>query len=246
MKRKIGYFLVFGMLVMLGTGCTNSIPDMTEEETRMVEEYAAQLLLKYDSNYQASILDETQMQEAEEDLIHRAEVAVQIEQMKEAQEEEESEEDDTEPDVPEEPAYTDIDTFFTLDGLDIVCDNWSVTDVYPITVSENDWQGVSRATNGNDLVAFEFTITNLTDADYYLDMASEDVNISFKINDSITKAALTTLLTNDFIMYRDTIPAGQSATAVLLIELSEEDAQALTNIVMIMKYNGVRAETTIL
>ena len=86
----------------------------------------------------------------------------------------------------------------------------------------------------------------MTDADYYLDMASEDVNISFKINDSITKAALTTLLTNDFIMYRDTIPAGQSATAVLLIELSEEDAQALTNIVMIMKYNGVRAETTIL
>ncbi len=242
-----------GAVVMISLGgCGNAIPDMTEEQQNMVTEYAAQLLLKYDANYRSTILTEEQSREAEEELIRDAELAALVQQqqaMQQAEKEDEKDNEETDsPAEPDAPVYTDIDDFLGLsDSVDIEYAGYLVCDSYPESTEVNDWQGVARATSSNSkLVVFTFTLTNVSGADYTLDMASLGAKFSFKINGEITKTSLTTLLTNDLVMYRNTIPAGEAADAVLLIEMPAADTENFTGIRMIMKLGDSRAETTLL
>ncbi|MDE6714798.1 MAG: hypothetical protein K2K20_13820 [Lachnospiraceae bacterium] len=85
---------VGAVLMMSLSGCGNAIPDMTEEQQSMVTEYAAQLLLKYDANYQSTILTEEQSREAEEDLIRDAELAVLVQEQQAMQQAAENNQND--------------------------------------------------------------------------------------------------------------------------------------------------------
>lgn len=242
-----------GAVLMISlSGCGNAIPDLTEEQHDMVTEYAAQLLLKYDANYQNSILTEEQSREAEEELIRDAELAALIQEQQAMQQAAEQnnngdgkEEGSSEP---ETPVYTDVDSFLGLsDSVEIEYAGYLVCDSYPESAQANDWQGVARATSSNSkLVVFSFTLKNVSGSDYMLDMASLGAKFSFRINGNITKTSLTTLLTNDLMMYRDTIPAGETVEAVLLIEMPVSDTESFTGIKMTMKLGDSRAETTLL
>lgn len=253
MKNHVaGPFMALAGAVFMMTlgGCGNAIPDLTEEQHRMVTEYAAQLLLKYDANYQSTILTEEQSKEAEDALIRDAELAALVrehQEMNQAAGENESggRED---PSEPAEPVYTDVDSFLGLsDSVEIEYAGYLVCDSYPESTEANDWQGVARATSSNSkLVVFTFTVKNISGSDYALDMASLGAKYSFRINGNITKTSLTTLLTNDLMMYRGTIPAGESVEAVLLIEMPAADTENFTGIKMNMKLGDSRAETTLL
>lgn len=254
MKNHVaGTFLALAGAVLMCSlnGCGNAIPDMTQEQQDMVTEYAAQLLLKYDANYQSSILTEEQSRKAEEELIRDAELAVLVrerQEMQQAAEGNESGGDGEDPSEPEAPVYTDVDSFLGLsDSVEIEYAGYLVCDSYPEGTEANDWQGVARATSSNSrLVVFTFNVTNVSGSDYLLDMASLGAKFSFRINGNITKTSLTTLLANDLMMYRDTIPAGGSVEAVLLIEMPAADTESFTGIKMTMKLGDSRAETTLL
>lgn len=248
-----GVFMALaGAAVMMSlSGCGNAIPDMTQEQQDMVTEYAAQLLLKYDANYKGTILTEEQSREAEEELIRDAELAALIQERQEMQQAAAGNESSGEgagSSEPEAPAYTDVDSFLGVsDGVEIEYAGYLVCDSYPASTGANDWQGVARATSSNSkLVVFTFTLKNVSGSDYLLDMASLGAKFSFRINGNITKTSLTTLLTNDLMMYRDTIPAGETVDAVLLIEMPAADTENFSGIKMIMKLGNSRAETTLL
>lgn len=238
-------------LAMALGGCGNAIPDMTEEQHAMVTEYAAQLLLKYDANYQSTILTEEQSREAEEEYIREAELAVLVQEqqaMQQAAEENKDGGSGEESQEAETPAYTDVDAFFGLsDSIEIEYAGYLVCDSYPENTEANDWQGVARATSSNSkLVVFTFTLKNVSGSDYLLDMASLGAKFSFRINGDVTKTSLTTLLQNDLMMYRNTIPAGETVNAVLLIEMPAADTENFTGIKMTMRLGDSRAETTLL
>lgn len=245
--------LLAGTAVLLLTGCTDAIPEMTEEQQNMVTEYAAELLLKYDANYHNTILTEEESIKAEEELIRDAELQVLINEQRERQEQQnqEAENGGSEGETSSEaavPVYTDIDSFLGLsNAVEIEYTGYLVCDSYPENTEMNDWQGVARATSANNkLVVFSFCVTNVSGSDYLFDMASIDTRFSFKINNSITKSSLTTLLSNDFKMYRDTIPAGGTVDVVLIIEMPASDAEQMKSIRMVMKVGSERAETTLL
>ncbi len=254
MKNNVkGSFLALSgvALILLLNGCGNAIPDMTQEQQDMVTEYAAQLLLKYDANYKSTILTEEQSREAEEELIRDAELAALIQERQEMQQAaagNESGGEGEKPSEPEAPVYTDVDSFLGLsDSVEIEYAGYLVCDSYPESTEANDWQGVARATSTNSkLVVFTFTLKNVSGGDYLLDMASLGAKFSFRINGNITKTSLTTLLTNDLMMYRDTIPAGETINAVLLIEMPASDTENFDSIKMTMKLGDSRAETTLL
>ncbi len=254
MKNNVtGSFLALSgvVLMLLLNGCGNAIPEMTQEQQDMVTEYAAQLLLKYDANYKSTILNEEQIIEAEEELIRDAELAALIQERQEMQQTASGNESGGEgenPSEPEAPVYTDVDSFLGLpDGVEIEYAGYLVCDSYPESTEANDWQGVARATSTNSkLVVFTFTLKNVSGSDYLLDMASLGAKFSFRINGNITKTSLTTLLTNDLMMYRDTIPAGETINAVLLIEMPVSDTENFNSIKMTMKLGDSRAETTLL
>ena len=237
------------------TGCGNAIPEMTEDQRAQVVEYSAMLLLKYDKNYQSSMLTQEelakQQQKLEATAAMKAEVARQKELAEElaAQEEAEKENEESSSSSGEGdasvPVYTDIDEFLGIGGIDIEYDHFDVCDSYPAATDVNSWQGICYATPGNKLVVFTFNMTNNSGADMLLDIASIDQHISFKV-DGRSKTALTTLLTDDFINYRDNIAAGETKQAVLIIEMSEDDAAAISSVTMKLKFNGETANKTLL
>ena len=52
MKKRMMSLLLLGMVGSMLTGCGKAIPEMTEEQHKLVVQYAADVLLKYDKNYQ--------------------------------------------------------------------------------------------------------------------------------------------------------------------------------------------------
>ena len=83
------------------------------------------------------------------------------------------------------------------------------------------------------------------DVDNYLDMASLDKRFTFKV-DGKSKTALTTLLFDDLINYRDTIGPGETKQAVIVIEMSSDDAASIGSVTMKIKAGDEIYETTLL
>lgn len=241
---------ILAVFMLFLSGCTDSIPEMTEEQQKQVTEYAAQLLLKYDARYESSVLTEEEMKEIEEELIWRAELEAQIrEQEQQAMQEQENAEngnssDNAGTDVAT-PANADIDEFLGLDGIQIEYVDYIVCDCYPMEAGA--WQGVTRASSDSaSLVVFRFTVQNTSGVDYLLDTTSLDAKFVFKINGSIIKSSLLTCLENDLIRYQGLVPAGETVEVVLVIELSANDANNLQSIRLIMKMNDNRGEKDLL
>ena len=253
--------LILCVVLVFSGGCAtdDAIPEMSDEELRMVEEYAAHLLLKYDSNYRATTMSEEEMTAERERLERLAAVQAQIakenaEKEKKKKEEQGSGSGSGEGDgsgsgsgsgSSSGPVYTDIDEFFGIEGLDINYSGMMAVKRYPLVTEDNSWQGVVNATAGNTLLVFSYTIENVSGADQLLDMASYSPRFTFRINNSFSKASMMTLLQNDLSLYRDTIPAGESREAVLVIEITEAQASEAQSITMIMRGNEGRGELTL-
>ncbi len=240
---------------MGGCAFDDQIPDLSDEEMRMVEEYAAQLLLKYDENYKAATLSNEEVEAERERLRKLAEVRAEIARMeaenaarkKDEQTSEEGASDSSDGKKTESgPVFTDIDDFFGLEGLEIAYSGFYDTKTYPAQLSDNDWQGVVTATSGNSLLVISFDIDNTTSEDIFLDMVALKPRFTFRINNSFSKASMMTVLMNDLAGYKDTIPAGESREAVLIVEVTEAQAQSVDALSMIMRYDENRGEHTLL
>lgn len=256
--KRIIFMLVVMIESCMFTGCTDAIPDLSDEEMKQVEEYAANLLLKYDKNYSSSVLSDEEIQKKKEELEAKAEFDAMVQAQKEAEKLQKEEEKNNannanndsngesgDENITAEPVYANIADFLGFENVTIDLANTVVSANYPADTSANDWQGIATAANGNKLVAYEFNVTNNNSEDYYFDMLSKNVKASIKVNGRITKAPLTTLLNNDFMYYRETISAGESRTLVIIIELSSDDADSVTSSVLTLKYNGEKMETSL-
>ena len=236
-------------------GCsTDAIPDLSEEDMRQVEEYAAHLLLKYDANYEKTTVTMEEMAAQREELERRAQVQAQI-AVNQALHVPDPEEvsDDAQGSSPgggstetEVKVYTDIDDFFEENALEINYVGYEVCTTYPADAQSNDWQGVVRATEGNSLIVFYFSIQNTSSGDALLDMAGKNAKFNFRINGSVSKPALRTLRLDELSMYRETIPAGGSAEAVLLVETDQATAASISSLKMILRYGDKRSELSLL
>lgn len=250
--RKIFLYLILLVSVCMLSGCQDAIPEMSDAEMNQVEEYAAHLLLKYDKNYSSSVLSDEEKQALIDELEAKAKLREQVLAQKEAEElakqEEAEAENNSSTDASEDivelaPTYASIAEFLELENISIDYVDSVVTQTYPVSTEENDWQGLAVAGRGNNIVVYEFNVTNYNDYDYNLDIKSMKLKASVKINGSVTKAPITTMLTNDFIFYNDVIPANGTVTLVILIELPEEDSDNINSAVLTLK-NGTDKITT--
>ena len=142
-----------------------------------------------------------------------------------------------------------VDEFFAMDGAEIEYAGFVVCDTYPTDLAENDWQGVARAGAGNKLIVFSYTVTNQTGEDLTVDMASHRARFNFRVKSDagdVSKSALTTMLLSDMTIFRETLTAGESKTAVLIVEVTQDIASSLSGITMIMREGEARGELTLL
>lgn len=216
------------------TGCIDSMPDMTEEQSELVAEYAADMLLKYSPNYHYRIADEEEVESAEAEMETSQEEETTQEESQPSQDLSQTGSGETvsvgaETSV-EDGAEYDLAAFFGMDQFSIMYASCEVTDAYP-----NAESGVGfsvTAPQGYNLLVLHFDVENLGEEAAQCDLFDQISKVSVNVNDAGYVQALSTLLTNDLTTYMEDIPAGEVADAVVVVPVEQTDLDEIQTAVM--------------
>lgn len=216
------------MISFLLSGCGVMI---SEEDNRIIAEYAADLLLKYDKNYQGPLIEpETK---TETDTSESTETASD-ETAATTTEEDASTEASTAENIRE---ITDIADVIGLDGISIGLGQCLFLDQYPSADQEEPHVSLD-AEPGHKLVVLEFNISNQTDQDIEVDLLHQTVDYKLVMNDSREAKPMLTILTDDLGTMQNVVPAGESQKAVLVFQMSEGMIGQITSLKIRVTYEN--------
>lgn len=216
------------------TGCIDSMPDMTEEQSELVAEYAADMLLKYSPNYHYRIADEEEVASAETEMETSQEEETTQEESQPSQDLSQTGSGETvsvgaETSVEDGSEY-DLAAFFGMDQFSIMYASCEITDAYP-----NAESGVGfsvTAPQGYNLLVLHFDVENLGEEAAQCDLFDQISKVTVNVNDAGYVQALGTLLTNDLTTYMEDIPAGEVADAVVVVPVEQTDLDEIQTAVM--------------
>lgn len=232
-RIRFSLVLLASCMVFVLTGCVSAIPELSEDETEIVTQYMADLLLKYDANYQSALLNEEELVVALEEEEKKAEEARQQaeEQARiEAEKAEASQADDIEVvggnsseeesgSVSATATVGDMSGALGLDNTEFDYLGYEICSQYP-----NDDEGFYFAmtpTAGNELLIMKFNLANISSEEYTVDMMSQGASFALSVNGSSYTPALTTLLENDLAMLMTTLPVETGKEVVLVAEVPQ-------------------------
>lgn len=216
------------------TGCIDSMPDMTEEQSELVAEYAADMLLKYSPNYHYRIADEEEVASAEAEMETSQEEETTQEESQPSQDlsqtgSGESVSVGAETSVEDGSEY-DLATFFGMEQFSIRYASCEITDAYPKAESGAGFS--VTAPQGYNLLVLHFDVENLGEEAAQCDLFDQISKVSVNVNDAGYVQALSTLLTNDLTTYMEDIPAGEVADAVVAVPVEQTDLDEIQTAVM--------------
>ncbi len=230
-KRMKKIFLILTVALIL-SGCGDEFPDMTEEQSAQVTEYAAGILMKYDTKHESRLLNDVELEKELARLEALANRKAEIAAMDEALEAEKRKEKESKeqaladtPVIPQGqsgPSGQYVDEFYGLDGISIRYSGYDVVDAYPDSSEALYFR--MQAAEGKKLLVINFTASNNTDSEQTLDMMSIMPVFKIGINGDAPQYTLLTLLSNDLANYRGTLAAGEEINLVLVAEVKEEKA----------------------
>lgn len=220
---------VLGLLAMsavLLTGCVDSMPELTDEQSDIIAEYAAGLLLKYSPNYNYKI--------ASEEEVAAATAAARVEVPEpETEQEAETDQGSLSPETQEagteqvQPAADlDFAAELGIDDLIIQYQSFEICNSYP---QDNTGFSVDAA-QGKKLLVMHFDLEGLPEEDVDCNLFDYDIKMRVNINDTVSATVLTTLIPNDLASYMDVVKAGEMVDVVAVAEIddmTEEEIQTL-------------------
>lgn len=250
MKRISILLCSIGIAACTLTGCGNTMPELTEEENELITEYAVDVLLKYDKNYNNRLLDleEYEKEKAAQEQIAAMEeaAAVKIAQneaaaagvnLKDDEQDDASGEteviDATAEGAEEAPAQT-IEEFYAVDGFNFQYSGYDVVAEYP-EIAEDDATAffAMEATEGTQLLVVKFQAVNQSGEEKELNMLSYGTRVKVSVNGESSHNALATMLLNDLQTYKGVVPANESVELVSVIEVPE--GTSVSNLSVILK-----------
>ena len=242
MKKYTCFFVFIMIISTILCGCGAKVPELSETEEAVVVEYATNLLVKY-----SSVADRT--------LLNKAELEVEI--AKEAEEKErllktkEMEkaylqsangnkvEDTTNNTDKEEtseavsvPQKT-VSEVVAEDSISINYASYSFSASYPDNSTEEFFLAMD-ATDGKQFCVVKFQVENLSAAEKELNMLNKQIRYSLRIDGGKVIQAQSTLLMDDLSSYVGTIPANGKEQMVLIFEVPDDLSQ-IGSLDLIMK-----------
>lgn len=243
--RKAKLFCAALCGVLMVTGCGSTIPEMTPEQSAVVSEYAAGLLLKYDKNYNSRVEDTTayhqQLLKEEEERQKAEEEKRKAEEKQAAQEAEQSGKTQSKAGGEQTaPTVETMEEFFGLSDVQIKYSGYEVYDSYPQGSEEEPVFAVT-ATVGNKLLVCSFEVANIAAGDSQVNLLDLGAKFRVRLNGSGEKPALFTYLPDELASYQGTIAAGESVKTVVIFEISIEESESIESIAFTAKSNEGRA-----
>lgn len=235
MRKRIALLMIAGAVGIQLSGCNlASEVSVPEEEGTLIAEYAAGLLLKYDSKHGNGLARIEEAEETEEE-------AVVSEKKKE--------------ETPEEAANAIHDELATgvdmnadspvplgeamgLTGFDVIYQSYEVCDIYP-TEAPGDMFFSMQASPGKDLMIVHFNVTNTSEYEQQCDMVNNSTLFRLIINGSERINQQTTILLNDLKQYQDSIAGYGMVDAVLVFEIAEGTQGNFQMLQLLVKDEGI-------
>ena len=216
--RKAGTVLCGILVTALLSGCGAAMPDLTQEETDLISEYAVGVLLKYDKYHSSRLVDTTVYDEVVE------EIPEEIPEVEPASPVNDTEVVDVSQDVEPSAPPTTIEEYYGIQGITFQYLGYDLTQSYPSDVSGENLFFAMDATEGSQLLVLRFMATNVTSADQTLNMLSYGTKFRVSVNGGAGQSVLTTMLLDDMQTYNDVIPAGYSIELVSIVEVPQDDS----------------------
>lgn len=210
MRRLLVIFI--SVLALLFTGCMKAYP-LTEEETDIVAEYMAGLLLAKDKNYSLSLLSYDEVKE----LSNQATTNTK---------EEPIEETDKDNVIDNESEINSLDKTNSLSevignkNFEIQFTGYKLADTYPEDETNRVFSIDPR--KGNQLLIVNFTLENLNNKDMTIDLSKEKIQYQLKINGENIYKPLLVLLENNLQYINMKIAANSKIPTVLIFELEKD------------------------
>ena len=216
------------------TGCGSIMPDLTEEETEIISEYASGVLLKYDRVYRSRLMDMSEYEEEENKKAEREAARVAERERQEAAEAEESasEEESTsngtkvidasqDEETPAPPAT--IEEYYGIENFTFQYSGYELVESYPSNTEEEIFFAMD-ATEGMQLLVLKFTVSNAGAAEQEIDMLGYGARFKVSVNGGSSENALSTMLLNDLQSYKGVVPAGSGVELVSILEVPQSTA----------------------
>ena len=241
--KKCCYLLAYTMIISaMMCGCGSKVPELSATEETVVTEYATNLLVKYSSIADRTLLNDIELE---------AEIAKEVEERERVLKTKELEQaylqamDGNK--VMDNTVHTDsgkqnetvsapqktVSEFIAEDSISINYASYSLCDSYPDNSVEDFFMAMD-ATEGHQLCVVKFSVENMSASEQELNMLNKQGRYSLRIDGGKIVQAQSTLLMDDLSSYVGTIPANARQELVLVFEVDEGISQ-IGSMELIMK-----------
>lgn len=253
-KRIIAFLLIVGMGL---TGCTGDFPELSDEDTAAIGQYAAVTLLKYDANSRSRLVD---FEKIEEDKTNEAE----------KKEPENNSNQNTAQDSPadshRDPGQGDAlqngenqsgtqnpsqnPSRDSLPGMDtntarsleeyLEIPEGVTIELYDIDVcdhmsEEGDSYFSLDASAGKKLLVLNMSMKNTSSGSVSINLLDRKDIYQVTVNNQYTDFALTTMHSLDMSCYKGNLKAGETKELLILVEVDAKIAESIQSISLNLK-----------
>lgn len=238
--KKIGILAVILALAFCLCACKNEV-SLSDEQNALIAEYAADLLLKYDKNYQERLNESdttTEMSTTEEESLQQTttetlsqDISTENNDTVDTTETISDEQNDSSngsdvtnvEDITVPPVDTgneyDIAKIIGLDGMSITYDKCLFVDRYPALDSNGSFIYL-EAKEGSKLIVTKFNVSNSTSDSIRTNLLDEEIDYRIVMNRSKAAKPMLTILMDDLGTYDSIVPANTEQSAVLVFQIS--------------------------
>lgn len=244
--KKIKILGLLAMSAVMLTGCIDSMPNMTTEQSDLVSEYAAGLLLKYSPNFDYRLVSDEELAAAiaqekalEEETMTETQTVAVPESTEAASEEKPEvqsvEEQETQESIQQnQQEFTDADTDLAVelgikDGISLRYQSFELCDFYPQNTT--GFSGI-EAKEGKTLIVLHFDLENPSDKNVDCNLYDYALKIRLNVNQSVSAGVQETpILPDDMVSFAGNIEVGKKTDVVAVAEIekiSDDDIEELT------------------
>lgn len=207
-------------------GCGAQIPDMSEEERKAISEYAANLLLKYDTSQPSRLVEI--VEEETESTPEPTQTPEPVETAKPEETKAPEETDALLPQETEEPEAYDLpeDTLRLPEGVTLICSKYETSNIF---VDETDGYQTLEAGEGKILLITRFVLLNSSNTVQTIDMLQDNIVYKVIVDDEVVNG-MVTMVGNDLTTYIGSLQPDESKEVILFAEVEEALLQGCENI----------------
>ncbi len=241
--KKIKILGLLAMSAVMLTGCVDAMPDMTTEQSDIVAEYAAGLLLKYSPNYNYRLVSDEELAAAlaQENTKEDETATESVTETEESEAEQETGIQQEETQQSTESALeqivqdaVDVDADLAVElgldaGMALRYQSFEICDSYPQNAS--GFSGTD-AKQGKKLLVLHFDLENASDEVIACNLYDASFKLRVQINQSASVGALETpMMPDDLVSFTEDVAAGETkdlAAVFEIEELSDNEIETLT------------------